>query len=259
MGKGQSDGFVGKIIGEYLRDSSWPSVESFMSNLTSRKSTYRPFNYLQAAMSPTTGNYSLFYLNNNDTNSYVKLNENEKDTFYFSISNSDPKRPFKKVIEGKELMKNIVREFETSSNKTRLVDRLLHELIQNTTENFPDPNLAAFMNMKDQPDNVRGVSKINADYGSFWENAHTRTSTVILVDHNNNVEYYELNLTSWQNDTNFSIRNKEWVLNSFAFKLKPTYLKTSGAAGSVTRGLISVSTIFAALFSNYIVNSFFIN
>ncbi len=240
---------LGQIIGDYLQDSSWPNVDSYMQNLTATKNKYKPFNFVQLAMSPKTGKYSLYYLNNNDTKSnYQKMNKNEIDPFYFSVSNSDLARPFNKVKLGEAILKDIVSDFANNSDKTELVNQLFTRLIQNASENFPDNNLAAFMNTRNL-ELVRNVSKINADYGSFWKNAHTRTSTVILVDYNDNVSYYELNLTSWTNETDYNIRDKMWLMNSFSFKLNPIYKRNSesSSANGLTNRAV-VFTVFSLFF-----------
>jgi uncharacterized protein with NRDE domain len=237
---------LGLIIGDYLQDSSWPSVDSYLRNLTARKSSYKPFNFVQLAMSPQTGKYSLYYLNNSDTKSdYQKMNTNDADPFFFSVSNSDLARPFNKVKSGEAILKDLVRDFKNSSNTTELVNRLFSGLIQNTDENFPDTNLQAFMNTNNL-ELVRNVSKINADYGSFWKNGHTRTSTVILVDYDDNVRYYELNLTSWKNETDYNIREKMWTMNAFKFKLNPLYKQANGANGLTNKAV--VFTAFALFF-----------
>ena len=109
-------------------------------------------------MSNETGKYSLFYLNNNDTKSYAKMNNNTDGQFIFSISNSDPLRPFQKVVHGEKIFKQIVDNYSSNSNKTYLTESL-RELLQNKTENMPDQNLAAFMNTKNDL-LVSGVSRV---------------------------------------------------------------------------------------------------
>lgn len=239
---------VGEIAGSYIQDSSWSSPEAFMANLTANKTFYRPFNYVQLAMSKETGQYDLFYVNNNDTESYKKMNPNDRDRFFFSLSNSDPDRAFRKVGLGEKLMSKLVYVYgKGERNKQKLVDSLLYELLQNTTENFPDPNLAAFTKADDQT--IRGVSRVNADYGGFWKNAHTRTSTVILVDKYDNVEYHELNLTSWTTGPDNKIADQKWVLNSFKFKLRPSYRSAySQYPNSSSRLAENMMAILAILF-----------
>ena len=94
----------------------------------------------------------------------------------------------------------------------------LIQLLQDKTQNIPDKTLAEYLRTNNE--NIVGnISSINADYGHYWKNARTRTSTVILVDYDNNVEYYEYNLTSWKRLVNANIINQKWELNSFKFKL----------------------------------------
>lgn len=205
----------GVIVGNYLQDSSWPSVQSFLQNLNDEKKSYNPFNYVQAEMSNKTGDYDLYYLNNNSTQSYEKLNLGAENLI-FGISNSDPERPFQKVVEGEVEFSNIIESYASHMNKNRLVDSLIG-LLQNETSHMPDQTLSDFMGSPEEYI-VDGVSKIKANYSGFWKNGHTRTSTLIMVDLDDNVEYYEFNLTA--NSVN---RVEEWKINSFKFKLKPLY------------------------------------
>ena len=249
---------VGGIIGSYLQDSSWPSAETFLANLTAKKNAHRPFNYIHLEMSKKTGSYSLYYLNNSDTQSaFQKMNANDLEPFYFALSNSNPNQQFNKAVKGEGILKSAIKGFEQTGEKDKLVNSLIYDLLQNTEENYPDPNLSASMNIREGGEAlVRNVSKINADYGGFWRNAHTRTSTVILVDYENNVEYYELNLTSWKNETDFNVAEKDWKLNSFKFKLKPVHKGDENSAPSCLLNELNAlfATIFAT-FSLYITNN----
>lgn len=196
----------GIIVSNYLLKNINP--EDYLQELTDEKSLYGPYNYVQLVMSNITGEYSLYYVNNNDTNQYKKMNQNDMNPFIFGLSNSDPNRPFQKVVKGQEIFEEIITSYGSNTNKEYLIESL-KDLLQNRTENMPDETLAKFMGLDDELI-ISGVSKINANYSNFWPNAATRTSTVILVDYDNNVEYYEYNMSSLS----------EWNLNKFQFQLK---------------------------------------
>ena len=80
---------------------------------------------------------------------------------------------------------------------------------------------------------VRGLSRIKADYNTYWTNAYSRTSTLILVDYDDNVEYYEYNLTDWSRLNLSDLDSQEWQMNSFKFKLKPFYSRNEGSSSSI--------------------------
>ena len=219
MGKSTRPGITprGVVVGNYIQNSSWPSVESYMEYLTEHKFDYKPFNYVQLEMSEATGRYSLYYVNNNDTKSYEKMNKDDLNPFIFGLSNSDPGRPFQKVVNGQTQFEQIISEYALDSDKNKLIDSMVMDLMMNTNINYPDKTLAAFMGLDSEKygDIIKGVSQINANYSNYWVNGHTRTCTLILVDYDDNVEYYEYNLTN--------IDSKSWKMNSFEFQLKPMY------------------------------------
>ena len=206
----------GSIIGNYLQNSSWSNIENYLTILNKEKSFYKLFNYVHLEMSEVNGDYSLYYLNNDGNQSYAKMNKN-KNMFIFGISNSNLERPLKKISNGKLSFEQIIKNYSSSDDKNVLVDSLI-QLLQDKTQNIPDKTLAEYLRTNNE--NIVGnISSINADYGHYWKNARTRTSTVILVDYDNNVEYYEYNLTSWKRLVNANIINQKWELNSFKFKL----------------------------------------
>ena len=94
----------------------------------------------------------------------------------------------------------------------------LINLLQNKTQHYPDDSLKNTFAYKSL-DNLHGVSQINAEYENRY--VQTRTSTIILVDYDDNVEYYELNLTDWS-QTN-PLLNQTWKMKKIKFKLKPLY------------------------------------
>lgn len=239
----------GIIIGSYLQNSSWNSVENFMQNLADTKKDFKPFNYVQAEMSPITGRYSLYYLNNNDTNSYSKLNTDDENMFVFALSNSNANDPFNKVKNGKEKFNQIINDYSQHLDKQRMVDEIINNILQDEAPNFPDERLASYMNEKDEQV-IKGVSQINADYTTYWRNSHSRTSTLILVDYDDNVEYYEYNLTEWQSLSPRKIASKRWEMNSFKFKLNPLYLKNDSRSMHLSNFVFL--TYFVGIFTCYI-------
>lgn len=215
----------GIIVSNFLlNDDIKP--EGYLEELNNEKNLYGPFNYLQLTQLKS-GEYVLFYINNNDTNSYRVMNTGNEKQFIFGLSNSDPERPFQKVTKGKITFNNIIQTFSRNSDKESLVNSLIG-FLQNKTENMPDENLARFMQSNNE-EQIKGISKLNANYTTYWKNAATRTSTLILVDYENNVEYYELNMTTID----------EWQMNKLTFKL-------TNAANKQTPNIQAflISTIF---------------
>jgi len=219
MGKSSRPGITprGVMVSDGIQNSSWPNAEAYMKHLTQHKMDFKPFNYVQLEISKTTGAYSMYYINNNDTKPYSKLNKDDEKPYIFGISNSDPERPFQKVLNGKIQFEQIINEYAKDSDKQKFVDSMVNDLMQSTKPNYPDQTLASFMGLVDAKyeDIVKGVSQINANYSKYWVNGHTRTCTLILVDYDDTVEYYEYNLTNIDSNT--------WKMNSFKFKLKPLY------------------------------------
>jgi uncharacterized protein with NRDE domain len=168
-------------------------------------------------MSAKTGLYSMYYMNNINSKFIQKLNPNDKDRFIYSFSNSDLERPFKKVLEGRKTFETLIDEYSNNGNKERLIEYIIYELLQSEIKNYPDENLEKFMKQSDE-DIVKGVSQINANYSTYWINAFSRTSTLILVDFDDNVEYYEYNLTNWKPVEN-TITSKVWQMNHATFRL----------------------------------------
>ncbi|RNA36406.1 transport and Golgi organization 2-like protein, partial [Brachionus plicatilis] len=209
----------GIIVGSYLRNSSWNDVEEFLQYLSNVKSDFKPFNYVQLEMSKTSGKYSIYYLNNNNSKIYTKLNQDESSRFIFALSNSNASEPFNKVKEGKVDFEKAIDKYSQHNNKQLLVNEILNSILLNKTEHFPDNVLKQYMNVKDDT-YVKGISQINANYGNYWKNSFSRTSTIILVDDDDNVEYYEYNLTKIENKiTDFSLYIKE--LKSISLKDEP--------------------------------------
>ena len=185
----------GIVVSASIMNSSWPNTEAYMKYLEANRDFFKSYNYVQAEMSPTTGNYDMYYFNNVQGKPHVKLNPNQNQPFIFGISNSNPEQQFNKAVMGQQKMKEFIDRFAEVSDKIALKNSLL-ELLQNTTDNYPDPNLEEFLGVK-IPLVVRGISRVKADYGVAISRTYSRTSTIILIDYDDNVEYFEYNMSSW--------------------------------------------------------------
>jgi uncharacterized protein with NRDE domain len=251
----------GVIVSNAIQNSSWANTDIYMNHLYETRYNFNPFNYIQLEMSPKTGLYSMYYINNVENKTHVKLNPDELSTYFFAISNSNLDYPFKKVTNGKEEFKSIIDNYSIHQNKDELVLSLI-KLLQNTTDNYPDENLSLFMNRTDSKYEkmVRGVSRIKADYTTYWPNAQSRTSTLILVDYDDNVEYFEYNLTTWSRLYSSRTNHQEWTMNEFGFKLRPLYKSNNSEntnsgiiiknSESLISSLIAMSILFTYKFLN---------
>lgn len=245
----------GIIASDFLLDSSWPSTDVYMQHLMQTRFDFGPFNYVQTEMSNTTGRYSLYLISNGDNSTYRQvISGQDFGPSLFAISNSPLERPFNKVVNGNSSLQALLEDYKSNSDKQKLVDGIL-AILQNTTENYPDYTLAEYMRKSVDDPAVRGVSRIKGDYYGYWAKGHTRTSTIILVDYNDNVEYYEYNLTNYKINSSGAVEPIQWSMNSFSFKLKPLYEKyrddtNSGVAIKSTRCFF-IALIAAIIFINF--------
>lgn len=242
----------GIVASDFLIDSSWQNTDHYMKHLMTTRYDFGPFNYVQTEMSNETGRYSLYLISNGNNSTYTQIiSDKNLGPNYFAISNSDYERPFSKVKNGNATFKALLEEYEKTLDKAKLVDGII-ALLQSTTENYPDLTLAEFMKKDPQDPAVHGVSRLNANYYGYWAKGHTRTSTLILVDYQDNVEYYEYNLTNYRINQSGSVDPDDWAMNSFKFKLKPLY-KNSGVRlvpGNIMPLIIaSLLTVFLRVLS----------
>uniref|UniRef100_A0A147BL27 Putative transport and golgi organization protein 2 n=1 Tax=Ixodes ricinus TaxID=34613 RepID=A0A147BL27_IXORI len=106
---------------------------------------------------------------------------------FHAFGNSNPLRPWRKVVESRRQFSDIVRRFGKTSRKQALVDELL-VMMRNGTEYFPDAQLLKDAEGRSE-ESLRGLSSVfvrveDEYYGS-------RTHTVILVDSMGSVDYVE--------------------------------------------------------------------
>ena len=228
----------GNIVAEYLlKDSINYNSEQFLNDLEIVKSDYKGFNLILLEMSQQSENYDAYFYNNEIKNATYRrrLNENESKRYIFSISNNNMKDKFIKEQEGIKVFETLLGEYSKSTiRKKEFIDSLFQEILFNTKKYYPDYNLMKFLNINDTSEksieNLKMMSSINANYSDWWNGAQTRTSTLILVDYDNRVEYVEFNLTStgvWssKNETfKLKIFTKSKELESYYFEFVLIFL-----------------------------------
>jgi uncharacterized protein with NRDE domain len=216
----------GTIVADFLLNNSINyNNDAFMKDFEATKFLYKAFNLVLLEMSEKNGNYSIYYLNNNNTDEFKKMNENENEKFVFSISNSEPQHPFRKVIEGEKMFENILSDYsKLLIAKEEFIDSLFNQILFNNTPLYPDENLARYFKRAMNDENkmqLANISSINSKYFNLTGfEARTRTSTLILVDFDNQVEYYEFNLT-------LQGSMDSWSSSNHTFKLKPLYTRSN--------------------------------
>ncbi|KAL3270540.1 hypothetical protein HHI36_021078 [Cryptolaemus montrouzieri] len=182
----------GQIVSGYLK-SDEPSIEYF-DNLT-KKDKYNAFNLVNVE------------LNKNGVNTYF-MSKNPDQICNFSgeqvlaFSNSPVNRPLTKVSEGRV-------EFEILTQFPKAREELKKDLLQflkSTEKHLPDPEL-----QRRASDVFEHRCAIFVEIQKIYG---TRTHTIILVDRDWNVEYYEETMESPIN-----VDNIVWKKNSFKFNM----------------------------------------
>ena len=114
----------------------------------------------------------------------------------FGLSNHLLDSPWPKVIKGKTIFSKILEEPEPSKDK-------LFDLLRDN-EIYPDETLPETGLGKEVERMVSPIFTVTEKYG-------TRSSSVIFVDNDNNIEFTE---------KSYKIKNKEWKTHSFSFKIE---------------------------------------
>jgi len=146
-----------------------------------------------------------------DYNGYNLIYGNSDDLYYLSNINKEPVKlskgiyglsnhlldsPWPKVVKSKKIFSELIKEDNPSKNK-------LFELLKDD-EIYPDESL---------PETGLGIEleRMVSPIFTVTEKYGTRSSSVILIDVDNNVEFTE---KSYDN------KNKEWTTTSFSFKIE---------------------------------------
>jgi uncharacterized protein with NRDE domain len=171
----------GTIVTDFLLGSSSP--ELYSKGLTDSADLYNSYGFI-------FGNKSELFFFSNQTKKNNKI-----EAGIHGLSNHLLNTPWFKVTRGKELLKKAI------NNKDTLVDDLFVMLSDETPspeDQLPDTGLS-----KDVEKSTSSIFVETPDYG-------TRSSTVILIDKNDNVTFIEKSLNT---------QNKEWTINAYRVEL----------------------------------------
>ncbi|RPI71328.1 MAG: NRDE family protein [Ignavibacteriales bacterium] len=170
----------GKIVTDFLTGTSSP--ELYSKGLTDSANQYNGYSLV-------FGNLSGLYFFSNQTKKIEKI-----ESGIHGLSNHLIDTPWFNVKRGKELLEQVI------NNGDNLTDNLLKILSDNTAsteDELPETGL--------DKETERKISSIFVDLPDYG----TRSSTIILIDKNNNVTFIEKSLDI----------NKEWITNKFEFEL----------------------------------------
>ncbi|XP_026682943.1 transport and Golgi organization 2 homolog isoform X2 [Diaphorina citri] len=119
-------------------------------------------------------------------------NKQENKDHVYGFGNSQcTSQPFQKVIFGKEKFAEIVNKFNRKSESQNLIQNIL-DLMKNKQSNYPDPEIDRKAEADMDEDYKMRYSRVCVDISSIFYG--TRTHSIILVDHNNVMDFHEWTL-----------------------------------------------------------------
>lgn len=182
----------GHLVNEFLK-MSWPSmsfdferhlIESYFSRVDTHHALFRGFNLI---LGNAKYGISAYYTNRLNEGQEPKVTETMPKFFdpkadpVHGISNSDYFHPWPKVNNGKQLFQEALKQYTDRDSLSKALFDIL-----NREEPSPNKEHYTIDRIRMPVGDIPG--KQNSPYG-------TRTSTVLLVDKNDKVTYYERTLS----------------------------------------------------------------
>lgn len=182
----------GHLVVDYLKGHT--AAATYLERLAAEDAFYNPFNMV--LLEPDlSGEYSAWLYSRGlagHTNNFGPAQVSCRSGTY-GVSNHPHGAPYRKSLLGQQIMETIV---ETTARSGLGEDELISQLevlLRNRDENWPDPQMVAqsavrgsagpFQRLTQRLSSIF-VDISDADYG-------TRTHTIILVDKENRVTFYE--------------------------------------------------------------------
>ena len=172
----------GKLVTDFLLSEIPP--EKYTNLLSETADIYNGYNLIY-------GNMDELYYFSNINKEPVKLSKG-----IYGLSNHLMDTPWPKVIKSKKIFSEILKEANPSRNK-------LFDLLKDD-EIYPDETLPETGLEKELERLVSPIFTVTEKYG-------TRSSSVIFIDFDNNVEFTE---------KSYNHTDKKWTTTAFSFKIK---------------------------------------
>lgn len=188
----------GFIVSDYLSNPG--STIEHLTHLQARASAYNPFHLVTVDLKDPVCNLRHFC--------NIDPNLTEFDDGFHSFCNSSLQHPYRKATAGREKLAQVVNKF--GQNKNELIENIL-KLLQDEYRYHPDPVIAALSSIDSKmkaPLSAICVRPSGVNYG-------TRTHTIVLVDHEGCVDFYEWTLNVPVIDGKF-----DWVKSDYHFQIK---------------------------------------
>ncbi|XP_058825096.1 transport and Golgi organization protein 2 [Topomyia yanbarensis] len=184
-GESKANGVTGRgpIVSDYV--SGTTPNEEYSKQLLA-KDTYGPFNFISVELDAAGGASVLYASNAPHKIDHCDLREP------LGFGNSTLDAPLEKVKYGRKLFGNIVDKRLKIDNKDALVNELL-DLLRSNEKYFPDAELS-----RRAPNSAEKLASINVYFPEYGYGSRTRT--IILVDHENRMEFIEETMTSTNPD-----------------------------------------------------------
>lgn len=171
---GSGVGGRGFIVTDYLTTEK--TTEDYVDGLLDGQTKYNAFNFVAVEI---INKEFITYHSSNVPKSINKFSGKLLNGF----SNSTLDRPLQKVVEGKKRFQTIIAEHNNKQKKEQLIQGLV-ELLKWREKHLPDEEL-----QRRAPESFEGLCSV---FVEFLEAGYgTRTHTVVLIDYDWNVEFYE--------------------------------------------------------------------
>jgi len=203
----------GFVVSDVLRQ------DNYLNEIYHNNVIYNPFNlcYLKPYYDEDSKLlYNSYYLCRTDNHPSLSSQEPcQLDNGVHSISNSPYKTPYRKAVEGKKVLEDIVTRLNNTSRREDLLKGLRD--IGKNYKCFPDdPQLKLQCpDIEVIKSNIDKFSKVIVDIPDM--NYGTRTRTIVLVDHDGNVYFEETIINSTKEED--IISNNEQLPVIFEYQI----------------------------------------
>ncbi|CAH1800637.1 unnamed protein product [Owenia fusiformis] len=199
----------GFLVTNFMPTST--SANDYLTEIEKDGAGYNPFNLVLFEKLVDSDRWKMHYYNNEDEHTHEVY-----DHGIYSMSNSTNRKPWNKVLHGKDRMKSIIDQFAADKDKTNHKEELkmaLLAMLNDDTSHMPDPQLES-QGRQLSPAWLKSRSAIcvkpteGINYG-------TRTNTVIIIDSEGQCEYVERTMKE-----RINADSVQWTTSNYTFQME---------------------------------------